>query len=70
VHASLPGALGHAIYHAGELVRLMGPNSFAVKTTTRQILRYYEWLAGLSTSRLGQLSPHCEAVLGVLNPQP
>lgn len=57
-----------AIFHARELIRLKGRESFPVKTLVLQIVRYREWLSQLELSLLGKIVEESELLLNILSP--
>jgi hypothetical protein len=63
-----PIARERAEFHARELLPLHGADSFAVKTTVRQIVRYHSWLVTLPGSLLGAIGGESELLLNILAP--
>ena len=60
-------ATANAVRHAGEVVRIMGRDSFHVYSTRRQFERYLEWyFAMFSHPQIEAMVPVAEAVLKVL----
>ncbi len=61
-------ASDRAAFHARELIRKKGAESFAVRTTVRQIVRYHEWFTHVSGSLLGGVGGDAERLLDILDP--
>lgn len=57
-----------AEFHACELLRMKGADSFPVKTSARQIVRYRDWLTHFPNSLLGGIGGDSEALLNILDP--
>jgi hypothetical protein len=63
-----PVAPERARFHAGELIRIKGAESFTVETVVRQIVRYREWFTQLPGSLLGLIEGESETLLNILSP--
>lgn len=73
LHSKLPTqsaliASEQAVFHARELIRLNGADSFPVKSLVRQIVRYQEWLTRLPNTLLGEIESKSERLLEILSP--
>lgn len=61
-------AWDHVYFHVGELVREKVIAPFAVAATSRQLLRYAEWLTGLEGSLLGNIGGPAAELFKLLDP--